>query len=261
MGRLDGKVAVITGAASGIGEASARHFAREGASVVLGDVQEAKGRAVAEAVVAAGGRAAFVRCDVSRAADAQGAVDEAVRRFGGLDILYANAGVEVDKILTDTTEEEWDRVLGVNLKGIFLCAKAAIPAMRRRGGGAIVVTASVNGLTTEPRLAAYCASKGGALMLVKSIAIDYGKDRIRANAVLPGWVETGMTTGFLASPEQRAATNALQPAGRVGKAEDIARVAAFLASDEAAFMTGSAVVVDGGLSSVLNGHRFGGASV
>jgi len=257
MGRLDGKVAVITGAASGIGEAAARLFAREGASVVVADVQEARGKAVAAAIAAAGGRAVFARCDVARAADAQGAVDEAVRRFGGLDVLYANAGIELDKILTETSEEEWDRVQGVNLKGVFLCAKAAIPALQRRGGGAIVVTASVNGLTTEPKLAAYCASKGGAIMLVRSIAIDYGKDRIRANAVLPGWIETPMTTGFLATPEQRAATDALQPARRVGQPEDIARVAAFLASDEAAFMTGSAVVADGGLSSVLNGHRFG----
>ena len=248
-GRLAGKVALITGTASGIGAAAVKVFRDEGAEVVAADV--ADGAAIA---VAAG--AAFVRCDVSRAADCDAAVAEAVKRFGGLDILWSNAGIEVDKILTETTEAEWDRVLDVNLKGTFLLCQAAIPAMRQRGGGAILATASVNGFTTEPKLAAYCASKGGLIMLMKPVAIDYGRDGIRANAICPGWVETAMTTSFLASPENRKWGDGLQPRGKVGRPEEIARVAAFLASADASFVNGAAVTVDGGLMAVLPGHRF-----
>jgi len=256
MGRVDGKVAIVTGAASGIGEASARLFAKEGAAVVVADVQEAKGQAVARAIEQAGGRAVFVRCDVAKAADCECAVAEAVGRFGGLDILHANAGVELDKTLTDTSEEEWDRLHSVNLKGVFLCCRAAIPAMRNRGGGAIVITASVNGMQAEPRLAAYCASKGGAVMLAKSIAVEYARENIRANALCPGWVQTAITESFFADPAAKRHWFGVAPAGRAAMPEEIAPVAVFLASDEARFVTGAAWVVDGGLSSVLPGHRF-----
>ncbi|HEY3234666.1 MAG TPA: SDR family oxidoreductase [Polyangiaceae bacterium] len=254
--RLGGKVAVITGAASGIGAATARVFAAEGASVVVADVQEAKGEAVAEEIRSSGGRAAFLKCDVARAEDARRAVEEAVSRFGGLDVLHANAGIEIDKALLDTTESDWDRVMAVNLKGPFLCCQAAIPAMQKRGGGAILITASVNGFQVEPNLTAYAVSKGGLIMLARSIAIDYGKDKIRAVALCPGWVDTAMSASFLDDPERRRHGNSLQPVGHVGRPEEIARVAAFLASDEASFVTGAAIVVDGGISAVLNGHRF-----
>jgi NAD(P)-dependent dehydrogenase (short-subunit alcohol dehydrogenase family) len=256
MGRVDGKVAIVTGAASGIGEACARLFAKEGAAVVVADVQDAKGQAVAEVIRQAGGRAVFVHCDVARAADCEKAVAEATARFGGLDILHANAGVELDRILTDTTEAEWDRLLGVNLKGVFLSCRAAIPAMKVRGGGSIVITASVNGMQAEPRLAAYCASKGGAVMLAKSIAIDYALDRIRANALCPGWVQTAITESFFADPAQRRHWFGVSPAGHAACPEEIAPAAVFLASDDARFVTGAAWVVDGGLSAVLPGHRF-----
>ncbi len=253
MSRVAGKVVIVTGAASGIGEASARRFAAEGASVLLADVNDEAGRKVAESIGAA---ASYLHADVSRDADCLAMVAEAERRFGGVDVLHANAGVEVDKILTDTTDEDWDRVMGVNLKGVFLCCRAAIPALKRRGGGAIVITASVNGFTTEPKLAAYCASKGGAIMLAKSIAIDYAADGIRANALCPGWVGTPMTEAFFADPEKKRHWSGVQPAGRVASPDEIARVAVFLGSDDARGMSGSVVVADGGLTSVLNGHRF-----
>ena len=254
MGRLDGKVAIITGGASGIGAASVGVFAAEGAKVLSLDVQEELGRKVAEAVP--GDAAAFLKCDVSRAGEVRKAVDEAVRRYGGLDILFANAAVQLGKTVTGTSEEEWDRLMAVNLKGPFLCCQAAIPAMQQRGGGAIVVTSSVNGFMAEPELAAYCSSKGGLIMLVKSLAVDYGRDRIRANAICPGWVDTPINEPYLSTPENRAFGNSVQPRGRIGDPAEIGKVAAFLASDDASFMTGAAVTVDGGVMSVLNGHRF-----
>lgn len=256
MGRLDGKVAIITGGASGIGAASVGVFATEGAKVLSLDVQEGPGQRVAADVTARGGVAAFLKCDVSRAADVRRGVDEAVRRFGGLDILFSNAAIQFGKTVTGTSEEEWDRLMAVNLKGPFLCCQAAIPAMQKRGGGAIVVTSSVNGFMAEPELAAYCSSKGGLIMLVKSIAVDYGRDRIRANAICPGWVDTPINEPYLSTPENRAFGNSVQPRGRIGDPAEIGKVAAFLASDDASFMTGAAVTVDGGVMAVLNGHRF-----
>ena len=256
MGRVEGKIAIVTGAASGIGAACAREFAKEGAAVIVADIQEAKGREVAEAIGRTGGRAAFFRTDVSKDADCLAVVREAESRFGGLDILHANAGCEVDKALMDTTEEEWDRVFSVNAKGLFLCCRAAIPSMRKRGGGAIVITASVNGYVTEPKLAAYCASKGAAVMLAKSIAVDYARENIRANALCPGWVQTAITESFLSDPAQRKYWFGVAPAGHAALPEEIAPAAVFLASDEARFMTGSSLMVDGGLSACLNGHRF-----
>jgi NAD(P)-dependent dehydrogenase (short-subunit alcohol dehydrogenase family) len=256
MGRLDGKVAIVTGGASGIGEAAVRVFAAEGASVIAVDVAEELGQAVVKDVTAKGGKAAFVRCDVSRMTDVQRAVDEAEKRYGGLDIMYANAGIQFGKTVTETSEEEWDRLMEVNVKGAFLCCKAAIPALKRRGGGSILITGSSNSFMTEPKLAAYCTSKGALVMLGKSVAIDYAADRIRSNILLPGWVDTPINKEYLDAPEKRAFGDSLHPCGRIGRPEEIARVAAFIVSDDASFMTGAIVPVDGGLLAVLNGHRF-----
>ena len=256
MGRLAGKIAIVTGGASGIGAASVGVFAAEGAKVLSLDVQEELGAEVAKAVQAKGGDAVFLKCDVSRSADVGRAVSEAEKRFGGVDVLFANAAIQLGKTVTDTTEAEWDRLMAVNLKGPFLCCQAAIPAMQKRGGGAIVITSSVNGFRAEPELAAYCSSKGGLIMLVKSIAVDYGRDRIRANAICPGWVDTPINEPYFRTPGNREFGNSLQPRGRIGDPEEIGKVAAFLASDDASFMTGAAVTVDGGVMSVLNGHRF-----
>jgi len=256
MGRLDGKVAIVTGGASGIGEASAKIFAAEGASVVVADVAGDRGAAVAREIAAKGGKAAFVRCDVTSIADVQKAVDEAERLYGGLDIMFSNAGIQFGKTVTETSEEEWDRLMAVNVKGAFLCCKAAIPAMRRRGGGSILITGSANSFMTEPSLAAYCTSKGALVMLGRSVAVDYAVDRIRVNILLPGWVDTPINKDYLDSPEKRAFGDSVHPRGRIGRPEEIARVAAFVASDEASFMTGAVVPVDGGLLAVLNGHRF-----
>jgi NAD(P)-dependent dehydrogenase (short-subunit alcohol dehydrogenase family) len=206
--------------------------------------------------VDAGGQAAFVRCDVSRASDVRRAVARAVGLFGGLDVLFANAGIQFGKSVTETGEKEWDRLMAVNVKGAFLCCREAIPAMRRRGAGAIVITSSANGFMAEPKLAAYCASKGALIMLAKSVALDYARYRIRANVLCPGWVDTPINAGYLNTPRNRRFGNSVHPRGRLGAPEEIARVAAFLASDEASFMTGAAVPVDGGIMSVLNGHRF-----
>jgi NAD(P)-dependent dehydrogenase (short-subunit alcohol dehydrogenase family) len=256
VGRLAGKAALITGGASGIGKAAIGVFVEEGARVLVMDVQEEAGRAAAASAKLGGGEAAFVAGDVSRTDDVTRAMAEAKSMFGGLDILFANAGVQLGKTVEETSEEEWDRLMSVNLRGSFLCCKQAIPMMRERGGGSIVITSSVNGMAAEPRLAAYCASKGALIMLARSIALDYGRFGIRANALCPGWVDTPINKEYLDTPENRRFGDSVQPRGRIGTPEEIARVAAFLASDEASFMTGSAVTVDGGIMSVLNGHQF-----
>ena len=245
MGALNGKVALVTGAASGIGRASATALAKAGAKVVFADVADEAGE---EAAKTGGG--VFVHCDVSKSADCERAVAEAAMRFSGLDILHANAGIQFGKTVEETGEEEWDRLMGVNLKGVFLSCRAAIPAMRKRGGGSIIVTSSVNGMMAEPKLAAYCASKGGLIMLVKSMAVDYAREKIRVNALAPGWVETPINTPYLSTPEDRAAANAVQPLGRIAVPDEMGKVVVFLASDDASFMTGNFVMCDGGYSMI-----------
>ncbi len=249
---LGDRVAAITGASSGIGLASARVFAEEGAKLVLADIQDSAGEQVAGEIRDRGGEAIFVHTDVSKAADASRLIEMTVRTYGRIDVLFNNAGVVVFKNAGDTTEEEWDHVLGVNLKGAWLCSKFAIPYMQRQGGGVIINTGSVHSQATSIIVASYAASKGGILQLTKSMALDYARHNIRVNCVLPGSVDTPLMRSNLRAvnpneEEEFAKTAAHEPLGRVGRPEEIARAVAFLASDYSTFVTGAALAVDGGL--------------
>jgi NAD(P)-dependent dehydrogenase (short-subunit alcohol dehydrogenase family) len=247
-GSFAGKVAFVTGAANGIGRAAALAFAREGAGVVVADVSEQGNQETARMVEEAGGRALAVRCDVSRAEDVKAALDKAVDAFGRLDYAFNNAGVEQPITATaDLTEEEWDRIVGINLRGVFLCMKHEIPLMLRQGGGAIVNTSSGAGVKGFAGQAAYCAAKYGIVGLSKAAALDYAKSNIRINAVCPGIIETPMMDRFSGgTPEGRARVIAQEPIGRMGKPEEIAAAVIWLCSDAAAFVVGHAMVIDGG---------------
>jgi NAD(P)-dependent dehydrogenase (short-subunit alcohol dehydrogenase family) len=247
MGKLDGKVAVITGAASGIGRATALLFAEEGAKVVVADWDEAKGRKTAEEIRAAGGEATFVRVDVSRPEDVQAMVETAVRDYGRLDVIFNNAGVEGEQAPTaDCTLDNWERVININLRGVFLGMKYAIPHMLN-GGGVIINNASVAGLVGFRGIPAYCASKGGVIQLTRAAALEYAPQGIRVNAICPGVIWTPMVERFAStSDEARAALEAMEPIGRFGQPEEVARLALFLASDDSSFCTGAPFIVDGG---------------
>jgi NAD(P)-dependent dehydrogenase (short-subunit alcohol dehydrogenase family) len=251
MGRLDDKVALITGGASGMGKLASQLFAREGAKVVLTDVADEAGEAVAAAIRDGGAQAAYVHADVSRASDAEAMVRFAVDTFGGLTILYNNAGVfpERDGSVTETPEEVWDLTIGINLKGVYLGCRYGIPAMIQSGGGAIVNVASFVALmgAATPQIA-YTASKGGVLSMTREIAVEFARQGVRANALCPGPIETPLLKELLADPARRQRRLVHIPMGRFGQAEEIARAALFLASDESSYMTGAALVVDGGIT-------------
>ncbi len=250
MGTLSGKRALITGAASGIGRACAELFAREGAAVLAADVDGERGRQTAEAIVAQGGRAEFIACDVTRAADCSQAVQRAIEVLGGLDILVNAAGVIVRRTVLDLDEAEWDRVMAVNAKSVFLMCKAAIPALRQAGGGSIINLGSGWGLVGGPRAAVYCASKGAVVQLTRAMAIDFGPDRIRVNCLCPGDTDTPMLRAEARQLQQDDAAflaqAARRPLGRIGTPQEIAQAALFLASDASSYTTGAALVVDGG---------------
>jgi NAD(P)-dependent dehydrogenase (short-subunit alcohol dehydrogenase family) len=244
--RFKGKTAIVTGGASGIGEATARLFAAEGASVVIADV-ESSGAAVADQLRAEGREAAFVRTDVTSAREAENLIEETLRRYGQLDILHNNAGVLVIGDVVSLAEADWDRCMDINLKSVFLVSKYAVPAMRRAGGGAIVNTASVAGKAGGRGYAVYGASKAGIIVLTQCMALDLAPDHIRVNAVCPGPTATRMVLGLTNDPDhERTRWSKELPAGRMGQPEDTAKVVAYLASDDAAFVTGAAWVVDGG---------------
>jgi NAD(P)-dependent dehydrogenase (short-subunit alcohol dehydrogenase family) len=248
--RLQGRVGIVTGAASGIGRATALRLASEGAHLLLADIQPAD-TAIAE-IRAIGAEAAYHRTDVSINSDLESLIGFAVEQFGGLDFLVNNAGIALIKTVLETSEEEWDRVMAVNLKSIFLACRAAIPVLRGRPGAAIVNIASELGLVGADSAAAYCASKGGVIQLTRAMAIDHARDGIRINAVCPGPVETPLLEAFnqgypdSARAAQESAGSTLL--GRVGRPEEVASAIAFLCSQDAAFMTGAALVVDGGVT-------------
>jgi len=250
MGCLEGKRALITGGASGIGRATALLFACEGAAVAVADVDQARGQAVAQEILRDGGRAVFVRCDVTQAADCRQAVEQTVDELGGLDILFNNAGIIRRATVLETTEAEWDRVMAVNVKSIFLLSKHAIPFMARAGGGVIVNTASGWGLVGGRNAISYCASKGAVVNMTRAMALDHGEQNIRVNCICPGDTDTPMLRNEarqLGEPDEQFLAEAAQrPLRRIGRPEDIARAALYLASDASSFVTGTALVVDGG---------------
>lgn len=244
--RLEGKVAIITGGSSGIGRATAELFAKEGAKVVVADYNARAGQEVVQVIEDAGGDALFVEVDVSDAAQVQRMVQAALEAYGGVDILFNNAAVLIFGTVLDTSEEAWRRVMDINLTGVFLCSKAVIPHLIERGGGAIINMSSSTGAHDgNGNAAAYVTSKGGVTLLTRCMAIDHAKDNIRVNAIAPGPTDTPMLRGAM-SPEQLAAFATTFPMKRLGRPEELAHAALFLASDEASFVTGAVWAVDGG---------------
>lgn len=248
--KLDGRVALITGGTSGIGRATAVLFAREGAAVVLTGRNQERGEAVARAIKDEGGEALFIRSDVRRADDCRQAVERTLERFGKIDVLFNNAGVYHPKTVPETTEEEWDETIDSSLKGAFLMSKYALPSMIEQGSGSIIHNSSGWGILGGDHAAAYCAAKGGLVIMTKAMAIDHGPQGIRVNCVCPGDVETPMLPDDAKKRgmawEDYLAGASDRPLGRIGSADEIARAVLFLASDDASFITGEALVVDGG---------------
>src|SRR5579885_292506 len=263
MRRLENKVAVITGAASGIGRAAAIRFAGEGAAVVVADINEEGGNAAVRDCRENGGNGVFQFADVSREEDIRGAVERAVKEFGRLDIIYNNAGLggavgPIEK----TSAENWDRSFAILLRAVFLGIKYAVPEMRKAGGGSIISTASVAGIRGAAGLHAYCAAKAGVISLTRSAAIELARDRIRVNCICPGLIATPLTYNRIPGGEQTATQlfAGFQPWPRAGRPEDIAAMATFLASDDSEFVSGQAMVVDGAVTSGMVGGSIGQGS-
>jgi|SRR5690242_15258207 NAD(P)-dependent dehydrogenase (short-subunit alcohol dehydrogenase family) len=257
MAQLAGKAAVVTGGASGIGEACSETLAREGAAVLVTDVDDTLGKAVVERIAKAGGKAAYLHHDVRDEAAWPGVIAEAEKRFGRLDIMVANAGIGIMSLIETMTLADWQRQQAINLDGVFLSIKHAIPAMRKVGGGSIVLMSSIAGLRGAPGLAAYSATKGGVRLLAKSVALEYAEDKIRCNSVHPGIIATpiwgkiptgadGNRRNAPIDPRERAA--AAVPLTRVGEAHDIANGVLFLCTDAASYVTGQELVIDGGMT-------------
>ena len=249
--RLKGKVALITGAGMGIGREAAVLFAREGARIVIGDLDEGAARETADLVEGAGGEVLAVAGDVAIEADVQRMVEEGARRFGGHHVLYANAGVlwkDRDRSVLETDERWWDRVIAINLKSAFWLTKHGIPELQRAGGGSVIVMGSVSALVGFTRAQdAYTAAKGGLISLTKSLAIQFAKDRIRCNIIHPGIVDTPLQAPYLTEAIRQEFVTGI-PLGRIAEPREIASVALFLASDESSYMTGAELVVDGGFT-------------
>ncbi len=249
MAKLSGKVALITGSGSGIGRATAILFAKEGAKVAVVDYVVEGGEKTVEMIKKGGGEAIFVKADVSKSADVQNAIAATVAKYGKLDVLYNNAGIEGALApIADSTEENFDKVISINLRGVFLGMKYGIIQMLKQGGGVIISTASVAGLVGAPNMTAYSASKGGIVQLTKTAALEYATQNIRINCICPGAIWTPMLERFTGGNEEaRKQMEASEPVGRIGKPEEIAQAALFLASDDASFVTGVPLPVDGGI--------------
>jgi NAD(P)-dependent dehydrogenase (short-subunit alcohol dehydrogenase family) len=247
---LNGKRAIVTGGAGGIGRASALLLAKAGAVVTIVDLDEAGGEAVVLQIMAAGGKAMFVRGDVSRGEDCRNAVQESVDAWGGVEILFNNAGIIRRATVTELSEEEWDMVMAVNVRSMFLMCKHVIPWMEKAGGGAVINNASGWGLTGGARAAAYCASKGAVVNLTRAMAVDYGAKNIRVNCIAPGDTDTAMLRNEARQLGETEAAfmkdSAIRPLGRIAQPEEIASVVLFLASEAASFITGAILPVDGG---------------
>ena len=247
-GQLDSKVALVTGGSSGIGRATALTFAREGAKVVVADMQPDGGHQTVHMIQESGGEATFVPVDVTRAADVEAMIAKAVQTYGRLDCAYNNAGVgsRARAPLADYPEEDWHRIIAINLTGVWLCMKYEIPQMLQQGGGAIVNTASIAGLVGLSETSAYVASKHGVVGITRTAALEYARQGIRVNCVCPGYIRTPMTAQSMSDPDRLAQMIAREPIGRVGNPEEVAAAVMWLCSDAASFVTGHTMTVDGG---------------
>lgn len=246
--RLQGKTALITGAGSGMGRAASLLFAREGAKLAAVDINADSADETARMIKAEGGDAISLRADVSKASDAAAMVDETVKKFGGLDIIYNNAGIEGESgFMAQLSEEAFDRVIAINLRGVWLGMRYALPQMIKRGGGVVINTASIAGMVAVKGAAAYCAAKAGVIALTRVAALEYGRYNIRVNCICPGAIDTPMVARISGEGGMNPnALNRISHLGRIGKPEEIARTALFLASDDSSFATGAPFIVDGG---------------
>ena len=247
MGRLEGKVILISGGAKGQGATESIMFAGEGAKIIIGDILDDEGLKIESQIRELGGEATFVHLDVTQESDWDNAVKTAISSYGGLNVLVNNAGILIRKSIEDTTVEDWDRIMSINAKGVFLGTKAAIPALREAGGGSIINISSTAGLVSSSSgSASYTATKGAVRLFTKSTAIQYAKDGIRCNSVHPGPIETDMIHQSITDPDAMALRMEKLPMGRLGKPEEVANGVLYLASDESSFVTGSELVIDGG---------------
>lgn len=250
--QLKHKVAVVTGVASGIGKGTAVMFAQAGAKVVGGDIDATGGNKTMEEIRSQGLEGTFVPTDVTKSDQVRALVQTAVDTYGGVDVLFSNVGIVVGNMVADISEEEWDHVMAVNLKSMFLCCKYVIPEMRKRGKGSIVLTSSANGIIAEAALTSYCSTKAAIIGMVRSIATDYGKDNIRINCICPTYTRTPLVENWINSGVDKTLTwdkvNGLHVCGRIAEVDEIAKAVLFLASDDSSIITGTALIADGGLS-------------